>query len=290
MIALSARMRTMLDAHTPSMLIVIADAQGSTPREAGARMLVSASETYGTIGGGQMEFHAIDIARQMLDDGVDEKRLDLSLGPHLGQCCGGRACLAINRLTETDFGHQAADEAQAFRPLTIIFGAGHTGLALAHSLAPLPFRVMLIDDREGLTPDIPANVEFHRIDDPEQAVHTAPASAAAVILTHSHALDYALADAALRRGDFASVGMIGSATKRARFRQWFRARGGDEAALARLVCPVGGADIRDKRPEVIAALTSVELLHRYFAANRAETGDPAAITTATKLNYNDFAA
>ncbi|TFG85308.1 MAG: xanthine dehydrogenase accessory protein XdhC, partial [Hyphomicrobiales bacterium] len=81
-----------------------------------------------------------------------------------------------------------------------------------------------------------------------------------VVMTHSHALDYAITEAALRRGDLAYVGLIGSRTKRRRFERWFAARDGSAVALARLVCPIGDCGVADKRPQVIAALTAAELL------------------------------
>ncbi|MBV1704446.1 MAG: xanthine dehydrogenase accessory protein XdhC, partial [Hyphomicrobiales bacterium] len=146
------------------------------------------------------------------------------------------------------------------RPHALVFGAGHTGRALSCALAPLPLAVTLVDDREGVLDGLPAEVAMARLDDPGLALAAAPAGAAFVALTHSHALDYRLVDMALRRGDAAYVGMIGSATKRARFAASFRASGGTEAALARLTCPIGGADVRDKRPEVIAALAAAEIV------------------------------
>jgi xanthine/CO dehydrogenase XdhC/CoxF family maturation factor len=79
-------------------------------------------------------------------------------------------------------------------------------------------------------------------------------------MTHSHDLDYAIAEAALARTDLAYVGLIGSGTKRRRFDRLFTARGRDPRALERLTCPIGDAGVRDKRPEVIAAFTAAEVL------------------------------
>ena len=287
---LSAHMRRALDVRAPCILVEIAETLGSTPREAGARMLVTEVTSFDTIGGGQLEFHVIDVAREMLAGGGAARSLNLALGPHMGQCCGGRVVVLLKKLTQALALEQEALESAEKRPEVLIFGAGHTGLALSRALSLLPLDVSLIDDREGLNPTLPDQIAFRRVDNPETAITEAMAGAAVVILTHSHALDYALADAALRRSDLAYVGMIGSATKRARFRQWFRARGGSEEALARLVCPIGGKAIRDKRPEVIAALTSAEIVHRILAESSATSDAGGATESPNSLKKKDIAA
>ncbi len=244
------------------ILVRIEAAEGSTPREAGACMAVSPNATAGTIGGGQLEFHCIDIARHMLSDDAEDQLLDIPLGPQMGQCCGGRVRVSLRHASAAEialFGSREKAEAAA-RPPVLIFGAGHTGRALAKALAPLPVSVSLVDDRDGVMSGLPSVVTCIRMADPVDAIANAPARAAFVILSHSHALDYRLAEAALARGDAAYVGMIGSATKRARFESSFLRAGGRRETLARLTCPIGGSDVDDKRPEVIAALTAAELV------------------------------
>ncbi len=263
---LAQRLGQLLDDNAPCALVEIVEAQGSTPREAGTAMVVTQTGIVGTIGGGQLEFHSIDRARDLLLNGGDDFEIDLALGPHLGQCCGGRVVLSVKCATVADVRRLSRAEANEHDPNVYVFGAGHTGLALVRALAPLPFRVTLVDDRTDLKPDLPEGIAFVHADHPESVIDGAPENSAFVILSHSHALDYALTDKALRAADAAYVGMIGSATKLARFRQWFRARGGDEKSLRRLVCPIGGKTVGDKRPAVIAALTANELIHRFFAS------------------------
>ncbi len=270
--------------HLASGVILarIASARGSTPREAGATMAVSATASAGTIGGGQLEFHCIDIARAMLASGEQQRRIDIPLGPQMGQCCGGRVVVALHRADVVDVVMQRtiAQVEAKYRPAILIFGAGHTGRALALALAPLPFATSLIDDRDGVLDGVPAAITCIRMADPVAAIETAPAEAAFVVLTHSHALDYRLAEAALTRRDAAYVGMIGSATKRARFEAGFLRSGGRSEALARLTCPIGGADVDDKRPEVIAALTTAELVRSLLRREQApETSETADTTT-----------
>ena len=245
-----------------AVIVRIAEAQGSTPREAGATMIVSAHDSAGTIGGGQLEFHCIDLARIMLDSGGPQQLIDIPLGPQMGQCCGGRVRVAMEPATAAHLEALKRDEAKAAanRPQVLIFGSGHTGKALARSLALLPVSATLIDDRPGQFDEVPATIACLRLDDPETALAAARPRSAFVVLTHSHALDYRLTEAALLRGDAAYVGMIGSGTKRARFEASFRRRHPGSKALAGLTCPIGGSDVHDKRPEVIAALTSAELV------------------------------
>jgi len=249
-----------------SALVEIIEAEGSTPREKGALMLVSAEQSFGTIGGGQLEFHAIDKAREMLDAGGQNLELLLHLGPHMGQCCGGRVKLKLWRAGAADLARLSAAEARSAEkmPQIQIFGAGHTGKALARQLALLPFKTQLIDEREEVFFDFSGSKFVPEAQKSVDFVQKCPEKSAFVVLTHSHALDYAITQAALKRGDAAYVGMIGSATKRARFASWFLASGGTAAQLSKLTCPIGGADVIDKRPEIIAALTVAELI-RVFA-------------------------
>ncbi|MFC5393216.1 xanthine dehydrogenase accessory protein XdhC [Bosea vestrisii] len=267
-----------------AVIVCIAEAQGSTPREAGATMIVSAHGSAGTIGGGQLEFHCIDLARIMLDSGGPQQLIDIPLGPQMGQCCGGRVRVAMEPAAAAHLEalRQAEAKAAAERPQVLIFGAGHTGKALARSLALLPVAVTLIDDRPGQFGEVPETVACLQLRDPETALAAARPGSAFVVLTHSHALDYRLAEAALLRGDAAYVGMIGSGTKRARFEASFRRRHPGSKVLGGFTCPIGGSDVHDKRPEVIAALTSAELV-------RCLLGD-TAMKRARPRNRHDAAA
>jgi xanthine dehydrogenase accessory factor len=262
MIALAPLLCKTLQCGEPAILVTVARARGSTPREEGATMLVTRLASHGTIGGGQLEFHAIEVAREMMSGQNCERRLELPLGPHLGQCCGGYVELTLRRANALMLEHLITEEArdEMAKPRVLLFGAGHVGLALARALALLPLKVSLIDDRDAAPPALPSGISFERVDDPELLVDGAPAGSAFLILTHSHALDYRLAAAALARADASYVGMIGSATKRARFERWFLQRGGSPGALRRFICPIGGKTTPDKRPEVIAALATAEVL------------------------------
>ncbi|MCQ8783206.1 xanthine dehydrogenase accessory protein XdhC [Mangrovibrevibacter kandeliae] len=261
MTALLDSMRRALAADSPAVLVTVARAHGSTPREAGAAMLVTAISVEGTIGGGRLEFDAVARARAMLAEAECEAAMDVPLGPAIGQCCGGRVELVLRTLSPAVLA-QAENEAaasEAARPAVLIFGAGHTGRALAAALSPLPLNVVLVDQRGDALASLPPGVTPLRSAVPEAAVDAAPQGTAFLVMTHDHGLDFLIAAAALRRPDAAYVGMIGSGTKREQFRRHL-ARDGREAEIDRLRLPIGGSALRDKRPEVIAAMTAAELL------------------------------
>lgn len=147
------------------------------------------------------------------------------------------------------------------RARLVIFGAGHVGQAVVRAFAPLPFHLDWMASREDLTPEAgEARATIISEAELEAAVETAPANALFAIFTHSHDLDYRLTRAALRREDFRYLGLIGSASKRARFERRFRADGVSDAALARLTCPIGVPELKSKAPAVIAVALAAQLL------------------------------
>jgi xanthine dehydrogenase accessory factor len=147
------------------------------------------------------------------------------------------------------------------RKTVLLFGAGHVGRAVVLALSQLPFSVRWIDTRADHFPDyVPANVITVRTDAPEREIDAAPPGTFALIMTHSHPLDYSIAAAALRRADLGFVGLIGSETKRARFASQAKKLGISEQQVVRLVCPIGLPGIRDKAPSVIAAGVAAQLL------------------------------
>jgi xanthine dehydrogenase accessory factor len=101
--------------------------------------------------------------------------------------------------------------------------------------------------------------------DPVLSIYTAAPGTSFLILTHSHTMDFLAVEAALKRSDAPYVGMIGSATKRAKLKNWLKSGRSDISRFGRLVCPIGGARVKDKRPEVIAALVAAELITTILA-------------------------
>jgi xanthine dehydrogenase accessory factor len=263
MTALSETMRRLQAADAPSILVTVASALGSTPREAGARMLVDAKRCSGTIGGGRLEHEAITAARRLIGTGGALEEMQVPLGPSIGQCCGGHVTVRLERAAADVLVRleQVEQEELASLPAVYLFGAGHVGKAIAYAFAPLPLRLIWVDSRAEEFPEtIPLSVTKIIAADPVGRVRTAEVGSYFLILTHSHALDFDLAETALRRGDANYAGLIGSATKRRRFERWYIARGGAPGDLARLICPIGAGLDRDKRPAVIAAMVAAELL------------------------------
>lgn len=246
----------------PCILARLETVEGSAPRAQGTFMLISAAHIHGTIGGGFAEFETIQNARRMLEAGLTEDRRIIILGPDSGQCCGGRLTVlftALTKQTAAEILTEAEHEDAARRPV-MIFGAGHVGKAIARALLPLPMAVTVVETRADELEGLPAGVTPVLSAMPEAELAALPPGAAVLILTHDHALDFLIAREALLIDGLSYVGMIGSATKRASFAGYLKREGASPARLDRLVLPIGGSAVKDKRPAVIAAMVAAELL------------------------------
>jgi xanthine dehydrogenase accessory factor len=260
--ALRARAAQWLTEHRPAVLVQVRSSRGSVPREAGTRMLVTAGDVVGTIGGGHLEWQAIARAREMLAAGnaVNQEQ-NIALGPTLGQCCGGALTLAYSPWSAEAL---AAWFEPAPRFHLQLYGAGHVGRAIVALLAGIDCRVEWIDERESEFPsaagDEPLHIQRLCVEPVEAEVANAPPGAYYLILTHSHDLDLRITEAVLRRGDFGFCGLIGSKTKRTRFEHRMQERGIAPEVLARLTCPIGVPGISGKDPEVVAIAAVAQLL------------------------------
>jgi xanthine dehydrogenase accessory factor len=250
----------------------LTDVRGSSPRDAGAEMFVTTHGLCGTIGGGQLEYMAIDKARAMLRAGRVSEKMDVPLGPEIGQCCGGRVAVTLTQMTDAD--RQVACRSYALsigqRRHVYILGAGHVGRALARFFQFLPVQCVLIDARREELALCDATVEKRLSAMPEADVRNAPPNSAFIVLTHDHALDFLLTSEALDRCDAAYVGLIGSATKRVKFAR-FRASSSARKDMTGLTCPIGPTDSTDKRPEVIAAFVVAEVMIRLTVPAKCQT-------------------
>jgi len=257
-----AELERFLQAHRQVVLVEISRAVGSTPREKGAFMLVGAKDMAGTIGGGQVEYIAVDAARRMLRNNDKERQLEVALGPEIGQCCGGHVTLSLNRVDRAraeQLAEMVAEEMALYRHVYIM-GAGHVGRALARALAPLPLKTVVVDTRHEALAGLAKNVETRHAVLPEAEVRAAPRGSSFIVLTHDHALDFLITREALMRDDAFYVGMIGSKSKRAAFAAWMRSQGVAPERMEALICPIGGRRIKDKRPAIIAALVVAQIL------------------------------
>ncbi|MFN0193420.1 MAG: xanthine dehydrogenase accessory protein XdhC [Aestuariivirga sp.] len=265
--------------HGACALVTVISSEGSAPRDAGARLVVTAEGFHGTIGGGTLEWRALAAAQAMLGKGTAMKRSTHSLGPDLGQCCGGRVTLETRVFDRTSLGEVAAlREREPEQPLrqVYLFGAGHVGKALVLSLAPLPFDVRWIDPRPNAFPGaVPRNVTCIASEEPESILRNAPQGSLAFVMSHSHALDLAICDAALRNMNIARTGLIGSATKRVRFERRLLEGGVPEPRVKSLICPIGIGGIRSKEPAAIALATAAQVLSLHEELQRQETVAPS---------------
>lgn len=250
------------DRHEPFAVLTVTDVRGHAPRDAGAKMVVSAERTWGSIGGGNMEISAVERARalvaqtsstpEVMEFGLTEH----APGEHGRQCCGGHVRVLI--------------EPVAVRPTVVVFGLGHVGAELARIASRLEISLHLVDSRADILDDTQrdniaggaASVHWHHPMAPESvllAEGLVPDDAHVLVLTHDHAEDIAICDAALRRR-LGSIGLIGSRAKWSRFRVRLHEAGHDDAALERIVCPIGVPDIVGKHPAVIAVSIAADLL------------------------------
>lgn len=325
-----SKLMALADAARPCVLVTVAEAKGSTPREAGAKMIVTANESWGSIGGGNLEHGAMGEARRLLaSEAARPSLLSYPLGPALAQCCGGSASVLFEPVAGTgarpawlaalaesasadasiavitdvasgrklvawpgghagSLGSAATDEraleraaaalasgqatrldnnewlietlaAPAFR--LYLFGAGHVGRAVVEVLAGTDCAITWVDGRADAFPAaVPENVTVEIADDPRAAAKRAPAGAFYLVMTHSHQLDFDVCAGVLARGDFAYLGLIGSETKRKRFKKRFLAANIPYEAIARLTCPIGIKGLAGKRPKEIAIAAAAELL------------------------------
>jgi xanthine dehydrogenase accessory factor len=231
----------------PSVLVTVVTARGSTPRDAGCKMVVTADRQFDTIGGGNLEFTCAEAARTLLTGAGGPLLRDFPLGPELGQCCGGHVSVLFEPLRPA-LSHVA------------IFGAGHVGRALAGLLGGLRSRVTWIDTRTDALADPPPGVDVRHTDDPVQEAAALPSGTIVLVMTHDHQLDFEIVAAALPRADFAAVGLIGSATKRVRFIRRLARVGVPPEAIDRLICPIGVPGAGGKLPAEIAVSVAAQIL------------------------------
>ena len=251
-------------------VVEVVRTQGSVPRETGTRMLVDAQEVVGTIGGGHLEWQAIERARQRLHTNTpNSQEISVALGPTLGQCCGGALTLRFAALEPNLLSAWTLSEPRFHLQL---YGAGHVGQAIIHALEGIDAHVRWIDVREEAFESLHLSVDHELLrtmtletvwaDPMTDEVDVAPPGGFHLVLTHSHDLDLALTERILRRADHGFFGLIGSATKRARFEHRLRDKGLAPEVLSTMTCPIGLPGIEGKEPAVIAVAVVAQLLSR----------------------------
>ncbi|MDI2125041.1 xanthine dehydrogenase accessory protein XdhC [Yinghuangia seranimata] len=247
------------------VLVTVAAVRGHAPRDAGAKLVVGRTRTWGSIGGGNIEAVAIDRAQEMIAASESKPELidfalnDKVTNQHGVQCCGGTVAVLLEPLPVSR--------------VVAIFGVGHVGLELARILARLDLDLHLVDSRADMLTeerldvlsDAIAEVHVHHTPLlPEEILAELPHGAHILIMTHDHAEDAALCDAALRTTHLGSIGLIGSAAKWARFRKRLSTEGGHpDATIDRIKTPIGLPDITGKEPAIIAVSVAADLLRTF---------------------------
>ena len=247
-----------------AVLVTVAEVRGHAPRDAGAKMVVTADESWGSVGGGNLEETALARARAMLAaplGGPEQLTLgltDKARTEHGRQCCGGEVSVLLEPLPVV--------------PAVAVFGVGHVGLELARILVRHDLELHLVDSRaDQLTgsrlaclDDGVAGLHVHHSPVPELALGSVPPGTHVLVMTHDHAEDFALCDAALRCAHLGSIGLIGSAATGARFRTGLAEAGHGAASVGRIRSPIGRPGPGGKEPATIAVAVAADLL-RVFA-------------------------
>ncbi len=240
------------------VLVTVLATKGSSPRDTGTKMVVSADESYDTIGGGALEYQSIEIARELL--GANQASVQhtetFNLGKDLKQCCGGVVTVFFEVFPASNFN-------------IVIFGAGHIAKSLVKILEEVDCQVSWFDSRPELFPENytknfvkngASHIQTHIMTQPEIAVESCKPNSYFLVMTHDHALDQQLCETILSRGDSQYCGLIGSATKGLKFRQRLMKKGYKQQELDALMCPVGIKHLKSKKPMEIAISISAELL------------------------------
>ncbi len=236
------------------VLVTVTNTKGSTPREIGAKMLVTESEFFGSIGGGTLEWIALEKARELLREDKDRK-MSVPLCSKAHQCCGGFVELFFDVLRP--------------KAQLLIFGAGHVAQALLEVMAGTSFDCHVIDEREEWIEAARQkakafsnlSIEAH-LRNPiswiDQFKHWSLDNTFCVVMTHEHSLDEDIVFQ-LAQKPFKYLGLIGSQTKKQRFLARLGQRGLTQEQLQKITCPMG-LPIGGKTPKEVALSIAAELV------------------------------
>lgn len=235
-----------LEKGESAVLVTVVAVEGAAPREAGAKMLVFPDgHAEGTVGGGALEYHAIQKALDLLKEGKQTLLEFLELRD-LGMLCGGRTTLFYEVLQSP--------------PLLAIFGAGHVGRLLALlAQKTTAWRILLLDDRAERLADLPPGLEGKHLP-AYQEIPSFPEKTYVVVATESHATDLRVVSSLLKNEpEPAYLGMLGSQAKAAEIRAKLLAMGISEEKVKKLHCPVG-LPLGGKDPGSVAVSILAEIL------------------------------
>jgi xanthine dehydrogenase accessory factor len=230
------------------------EAVGSTPQDAGSKMLVTAAGLdNGTVGGGRVEHKAIEHARQMLSQPSHQisptKLVEWNLKRDVGMTCGGTVRLFFETYNHCDW-------------RIVVFGAGHVANAVVTCLGQLDCHVTCIDPRVEWLDRIPTHARLRKIrcDEPRSLVAELPADAFVICMTMGHATDRPILEEIFRQNrKFPFLGVIGSRSKRAVLLKELAAAGISDEQARSFHCPIG-LDIGTNQPGEIAVSLVAQLI------------------------------
>lgn len=244
--------QSIIDLHAQGKqycLVTVLHTKGSSPRDAGTKMVVSLEDSFDTLGGGSLEHTATHIGRTLLKQGGNLQHTQtFNLGKDLKQCCGG----VVTLLFEC-FERKMSN--------LVVFGAGHIARELIPILATLDYKIQWFDSRQGIFPKtFPSNVQTLKLDQLDLEVDLCPTDSEYLIMTHDHTIDQALCEAILSRGDFLFCGLIGSASKKIKFQKRLSKKGFSKEEISGITCPIGLPMVKGKKPVEIAISVAAQLI------------------------------
>ncbi|HEY3394196.1 MAG TPA: xanthine dehydrogenase accessory protein XdhC [Lacipirellulaceae bacterium] len=242
----------------PFVCVTMVEAVGSTPQDAGSKMLVTAEGLVtGTVGGGRVEHKAIEHARNLLSEPTADSRqpkavcqlLEWNLKRDVGMTCGGTVKLFFEAYNHGDW-------------RIVIFGAGHVANAVVQCLGQLDCHVTCIDPRAEWLDKIAHRPRLRKIrcDQPCMMVAELPSDSFVICMTMGHATDRPILEEIFRQGrTFPFLGVIGSRAKRAVLLKELAAAGIPAENAAAFHCPIG-LDIGTNQPGEIAVSVVAQLI------------------------------
>lgn len=245
-------LQSLRDSRGAFVLVVVTATRGSTPQDAGAKMVVGTTGLIaGTVGGGKIEAAAIRHAQELLGSvksGGKTETLEWNLQRDVGMTCGG----AMTLYFEVERG---ADWTIA------LFGAGHVAGALIPVLGPLACRLIIRDSRPEWIAKVPKapNLDAAVVEDLAGSVADLPDNAHVVLMTQGHATDLPILKRILETREFPFVGVIGSASKRATLERELREAGVAAERVGAFQCPLG-LPVGTNHPHEIAISIAAGLL------------------------------
>lgn len=236
----------------PFVSVTMVEAVGSTPQDAGTKMLVDGSGlVFGTVGGGRVEKQAIEFAQRMLveKDSPAYRLVEWNLQRDVGMTCGG-----VVKLYFEAYNHRA------WR--IVVFGAGHVAQALVRCLVEMECQVVCIDPRPEWLAKLPNSGKLSKIqtEDMPSQVSQLGDDDFVICMTMGHRTDRPILQEVFRQQRrLAYLGVIGSEAKRKIMIRDLVDGGADPATAEQFRCPIG-LRIGQNQPGEIAVSVAAELI------------------------------